>query len=357
MSTGSGIGRVRGKAVDRPHRRSTGIRTAGLILRGGLLMLAIAPGTVHAQGLALRGELLHRNGEPAREVRLAVVGHPPEVVVRDGGLFTHPLSGEPSEVTVRVLDRPGTEVLFPPEGRVVVPRDPDAVVSVVVGERIGEAVENRIEQDLRALRETLEVRGVSETVIEEVVRREMDGLVTRIAELTEGAVDEAVQGAARTTIRDRISRHLGTYVRTSRDLLDAFALIEVSGRMSQSQFLALYQAMGAYSEAYAELDRELGTTTDEVRRAWPGDPGIERSDALARTLTLIHEELHRQVLDLRQPLLVIQAEFTDGNPSAAELAAARSRIEDTLAPLESHLERLDSNFALLLETLRAPTRP
>lgn len=331
-----------------------GVGSAGAagLLTVAFGLISATPGD--AQTTTLRGEILHRNGEAATDVRLVVVGHPPEVVVRDGGLFSHPMSGEPDEVSLRVVGDPELEVLYPPQGRTPVPRDPGTVVAVVVGRRIGEAVEDRIDRDLRALRETLEVRGVSETEIQAVLRSELDGLVARIADLTEGAVGRAVAGADRAELRERISRHLRTYLRISRDLVDAFRLIEVSESMSQANFLALYNAMAAYSDGYAELDQGLGEGPADVRRAWPGESGVVLGRRLSELLDQIHGDFHRTVLTLREPLLVIQAEHNGGDPDGDDLRRARQVVLDALGRLEPVLARLESDVPPLLESLRSP---
>jgi len=330
----------------RGERWGVGVAILALVLMG-----TSAGG---AQTTTLRGELLHRNGEAATGTRLVVVGHPPEVVIRDGGLFSHVLSGEPDEVTLRVVGDPELEVLYPPEGRTPVPRDPAAVVAVVVGRQIGAAVEDRIDQDLRALRETLEVRGVSEAEIQAVLRSELDGLVTRIADLTEGAVGRAVAGAAQVELRERISRHLRSYSRTSRDLVDAFRLIDVRAPMSQANFLALYNAMAAYNDGYIELDQGLADVPAEVRRAWPGASGEDRAQELSGILDRIHGDFHQTVLALREPLLVIQAEHNGGNPSGDDQRRARQAVVDALDRLEPLLTGLEADIPPILELLRRP---
>ena len=333
-----------------------GIRL-GVVLSGvcaALTVQGLVPMPLVAQERALRGELLHRSGEAATEVRLVVVGHPPEVVVRDGGLFRHPLSGEPAEVTVRVVGAPELEVLYPPDGRTPLPADPDAVVPIVVGRRIGPAVEDRIDEDLRALRETLEVRGVSEAEIQAVVRTEMDGLVTRIAAITEGAVGRAVAGADQAELRERISGHLRTYLRTGRDLVDAFGLIDVGSKLSSPEFLGLYNAMASYSDAYAELDAALGEAPEGVRRAWPGEAGVQRSQGLSDILHRLRTEVHEPVLRLREPLLVIQAEHNGGDPDGDDLRRARQAVQAILPEIDAGMARLDAEVPPFLESLRAP---
>src|SRR5690606_7299371 len=241
-------------------------------------LLACRPAA--AQTTTLRGELLLRDGQPAAGVRLVIVGHPPEVTLQDGGLFTHTLSGAPSDVTVRVVGSGTTEVLYPQGGRVVIPRDPNAVVSIVVGEPIGAAVEDRIQQDLRAIRETLEVRGVSSAEIDAVIRTEMDALATRLETIARDAVVTAVAGAEQTEIRERVNRYLGSYIRVSRDLVDAFDLIDATGQISMSEFLALYDAIDKYSDGFADLDRELTEVPTAIERAWLGESGRQLADRM-----------------------------------------------------------------------------
>jgi hypothetical protein len=348
----------------RPHAAGRGTGRASPAFRaprcavaaaGVLAMLAGA--RADAQTTTLRGEVLQRNGRPAAGIRLLVVGHPPEVVLRDGALFTHVLSGAPPEVTVRIIDSPGTDILYPPAGRIVIPRDPGAVVSIVIGERIGEAVEHRIGRDIAAIRETLELRGVSETEIQSVIRAELDGLVPRLAALTRGAVEDAVSGAAQTELRERVSRYLGTYVRRSRDLVDAFDLVDTSGRMTLSESLVLRDAIGNYSDAFGEFDRELGEAPASLARAWPGSAGAMLRDRMNAVLTGIRTGLHAEMLALRGPLVVIQREFTTDRPSRQELAAARAAIAAALPRVRPALAALEAEVPLMLAALRDPRSP
>jgi hypothetical protein len=321
-----------------------------------LLLVGTGPGAkgAEAQTTTLRGELLQRDGQPAIDIRLVVVGHPPEVSLQDGALFSHALSGTPSEVTIRVVGHPTAEVLFPPGGRVVIPGDPSAVVSVVVGERIGVAVEERIERDLQAIRETLEVRGVSKPEIEAVLRSEMEGLVARIATLTEGAVETAVAGAAQTELRERINRHLGTYVRRSRDLVDAFGLVGLTDRLSLHEQVVLRDAIGNYSQAFEELDRELSEAPAALERAWPGETGLRLRDRMAGMMELIRTEVHQSMLDLREPLVVIQLDFTPDRPSRNAVRAAWQTVVEAMPRLHDAQERLEAEVPPLMEALRAP---
>ena len=325
-----------------------------------LVLLGLALGSLgaapelHGQVTTLRGEALLRDGRPATDVRLLIVGHPPEIALQDGGMFTHALLGAPTEVTVRVVGQPGTEILFPPGGRIVVPGDPAAVVSVLVGERIGVAVEERIERDLQAIRETLEVRGASEAEIEAVVRAELDGLVARIATLTEGAVESAVSGAAQTELRERVNRYLGTYVRRSRDLVDAFGLVDLSREITLTESLILRDAIGNYSDAYGELDRELAEIPGALERAWSGEAGSEVGERTRQILELIRSELHPQLLDLRGPLVAIQMDFTPDRPSRSDVRSAREAVMEALPHLDPAVARLEAEFPHLMEALRDP---
>lgn len=332
--------------------RAAGRRRA-LLTAGIAAALLTSGASASAQTTTLRGELLQRDGQPAAGIRLTIVGHPPEVVLRDGALFTHSLSGAPAEVTVRVVGRPGTEVLFPPAGRLVIPRDAGAVVSIVVGERIGEAVGDRIGRDIAAMRETLEVRGVSEAEIEAVIRAELDGVVARLAALTEGAVASAVSGAAQAELRERVNRHLGTYVRRSRDLVDAFDLVDVSRQISLSESLVLRDAIGNYSDAFGELDRELSEAPAALARAWPGDTGAALRDRMAALLQQIRAELHAEMLALRGPLVVIQTEFTADRPSRQALVAARQTVSAALPRTRAALATVEAEVPLLMAALRA----
>jgi hypothetical protein len=341
--------------AEQPGRGPHGRRRRAAAAGATLALLLCGAVEVAAQATTLRGEVLLRDGQPATDVRLVVVGHPPEVALRDNGLFVHSLAGTPSEITVRVVGQPGTEVLFPPGGRVVVPADPAAVVSILVGERIGASVQDRIGRDLQALRETLEVRGVSEAEIEAVIRAELDSLAVRIEAITAVAVATAVAGAAQTELRERVNRYLGTYVRRSRDLVDAFALVDVRRRLGQSEFLVLWGAIGNYSDAYGELDRELAEAPAALQRAWHGAEGIAIRDHMAAVLDLIESRLHPEMLALREPLVVIQLDFTHDRPPARDVAAARQAVTAALPRLHPLVEQLEAEFPGLMAELRRST--
>ncbi len=353
MATEAGQPRL---CVERRTGRSADRRTA--VLLGGLILTCLsAPAPAGAQTTTLRGELLLRDGQPATGTRLVIIGHPPEVVLRDGALFTHQLVGAPSEVTVRVVGAASTEILYPPAGRVVVPQNEAAVVSIVVGEPIGAAVEDRIEQDLRAIRETLEVRGVPSGEIDAIIRTELDSLSHRLANIAREAVVTAVAGAEQADIRERVNRYLGTYVRVTRDLVDAFDLIDVTASIGMSEFLAVYDAIDNYNRGFAELDRELTEIPTAIERAWLGEEGGGLAEQMRSLMTLIRSEVHAEMLALRGPLTVIQREFTGSRPSRAELNDAKQAIASTLPRLHPALTRLEEATPSIVEALRRQDHP
>ncbi len=334
-------------------RRPAAVLGSALV---GALAMALPGAGALAQVTVLRGELLDRDGRPAEGVRILIVGQPPEVVVRDGGTFAHPLTGSPSEVTVRVVGSPGVDVLFPPGGRVVVPRDPDAVVPVLVGETLDAAVRERIESDLTAIRETLALRGVADDQIEAAVAAEMDGLVARIEEITRGAVEGAVAGAEQVDLRERLNRNLSAYVRAAADLVRVFGLLDPDQELGPARFQLLYGTMDRYSHAYAALDEEVASMPPALERAWPGSHGRVARRALEDFLGVVRVDFHQKVLDLTVPLDVIQRRYLAGpRPGAGELRDAKQAIQVALPDLAAVAPRLRTQASDILAALGPST--
>jgi hypothetical protein len=314
--------------------------------------LMAASGEIAGQETSiLRGEVLTRDGRPAEGVRLFLTGHPPEVVIRDGGFFSHTLTGSPTEVSARVAGPGDVGIIYPPGGRLAVPGDPSAVVTIVVGTSLGEGVLDAIQAQQELIRETLESRGVDPEAIEAALDEDIAGLLQELSRMNRDLVGEARNEAEQAEARREISATLTTYRRRLWDLLEVFGLSEPTSDMGPAEQLWLRDAVTAYNQAYETLDTRRSSMVDDVRRYWPeGD-----SDALGATLesalTLVFETFHAGVLDLNAALVVIQLEIHDGSPTDDEVRAAEEAVRRTTSDLKERFPTLELALDQLLTEL------
>jgi len=317
-------------------------------------LVAVSVGLAAQETVVLRGEILGRDGRPAEDVRLFLTGHPPEVVIRDGGIFSHPLTGAPVEVTARVAGPDDVGILYPPGGRLVVPGDPSAAVTIVVGTSLGDGVLEAIGAQQKLIRETLEARNVDPEVIEAALEEEIAGLLHELSAMNEGLVRDARREAEQAETRREISATLTTYRRRLWDLLEVFRLLGPTPDMGPAQQLALRDAVTAYNDAYQTLDTRRSSMIDEVERYWE-DESNALGATLESTLTLVLQTFHTRVLDLNEALVVIQLEVNDGSPSNGEVRTAEAAVRQATSDLQEQFPTLELALDQLLSELGIPS--
>jgi hypothetical protein len=323
------------------------VACVSLVLAGGK--------TVAQETTILRGEVLTRDGRPTEGVRLFLTGHPPEVVIRDGGIFSHPLTGSPTEVSARVAGSGDVGIIYPPGGRLAVPGDPSAVVTIIVGTSLGEGVLDAIEAQQELIRETLESRNVAPEAIESALEADIEGLLQELTRMNRDLVSEARNEAEQAEARREISATLTTYRRRLWDLLEVFQLLGPDTAIGPAEQFSLRDAMTAYNQAFEALDTRRSSMVDDVRRYWPEDEFDALGASLESTLTLVLETFHGGVLDLNAALVVIQREINDGSPSDDDVRAAEEAVGRVTSDLKERFPTLELALSQLLAELGMPS--
>ena len=318
---------------------------------GAAITVAMSGGVSAQESVALRGEVLTRDGNPAVGVRLFITGHPPEVVIRDGGLFSHPLTGSPAEVSARVAGSGEVGIIYPTGGRIPVPADASATVTIIVGEPLGPGVLEAIERQQELIRETLASRGVEQEAIEAALDADIQGLLQELSLMNRDLVSEVRNEAEQAVARREIAETITSYRRRLWDLLEVFRVLGPTRDMSTGQLLGLRDAMTAYSQTYETLDTRRASMVDAVRRYWPEPESDVLGATLESTLTLVLETFHSRVLELNHALVVIQLEVSDGSPSDSEVRDAEQAVRTTTAALWEQYPTLELSLNQLLDEL------
>lgn len=322
------------------------------LLTAGVAVALAMGGRVDAQEAStLRGEVLTRDGTPAAGVRLFIIGHPPEVVIRDGGIFSHPLTGSPAEVSARVAGSGEVGIIYPSGGRIPVPGDASAAVTIIVGAPLGPGVLEAIERQQVLIRETLASRGVGQEAIEAALDADIQGLLQELNRMNRDLVSEVRNEAEQVEARREIAETLTSYRRRLWDLLEKFRELGPTRDMGTGTQLGLRDAMTAYSQTYETLDTRRASMVDAVRRYWPKTESNVLGAKLESTLTLVLETFHSRVLALNHALVVIQLEVNDGTPSNSEVQAAEEAVRTTTTELQDRFPTLERALSQLLDEL------
>ena len=311
-------------------------------------ILSCLAATAAAQGLVLHGRVVDLDGRPAPTARLQVVGHAPRLALRDpSGEFVQPLAGDPAEVEIASLEGP-LEVLYPLDGRVPVPRDPEVIVTVVVGPAERASISELLAERLVRLEATLDAQGVRYDAAQDSLSRSLTAILGQL-DLDEDALRRSVAfKREQAATAPEILRTVDTYLRELQDLRDGFRQFAPLAGRERAALDALQRTMQEYSSAYSELFDHRRAFESQIRDYWPAPASDLIAGSLADVYLEAVETLHQPViLPLNPPLIVLQRAHGDNAPdrdavaaAAAAIVAGADRIDQRLPALEQRIREL-----------------
>ncbi len=310
----------------------------------------LATSLAAAEPVVLRGRVITLDGRPAPAVRLQLVGQAAQVHLGSASAeFAQTLNGAPSQVQVAIADS-GLAVLYPLDGLVPVPRDPEVTVTIVVGKPESAVISDALAAQLLQLESTLHDRGVTFDAAQDSLsaglRRILSRLGLRETDLRRDVNFQRERAAA----VPRILRAIDGYVRELKDLRDGLRQFPAIAVENSGGAFALAQAMLEYNAAFTELDDHRHAFDSELQSYW----APERSAALRGALDDVYEEaaqaIHAAiVLPLNPPLIAIQNAHGHDHPSRRDVEAAVK----TLALAADAIDRQIPTLVQRADALRA----
>lgn len=308
-------------------------------------LLFCTPNSASAQEtVRLEGRMIHAEGKDTGRIGLSF-GPFGTTVTRSDGFFTHRFPVETSEATLEVLEE-GWTVLYPRNGRIVIPATEDVVVEVVVGDPIEEVITRTLaEKHQRLLAEMTglgaeqeQIRAVLESFLEEVKRR---------VDLDEAALERAIDGAAeRNEHYPEIAEALSNYALRAKDVQDAFRLLADLAGENPGVVRSLDSTLLAYNNAYQTINNRRAAFEQAVAAYWQN----ERLTAEFRALMdFAAGDVHRlHILRLNDSIVALHELQAGSGGDGAEVADDIRRI---VSDLEPRLAELDRRTERMLQAL------
>jgi hypothetical protein len=291
------------------------------------------------------------NGDPVRDVRIRVIGHG-EPSILDSGEFSLQLAGAPTVIEVQTISGQ-LQVVYPPAGRVALPRDPAVVVPIVVGRSDREVLSDLVAARMIQIEHALNRNGVAYSASADSIS---EGL-RRIASLLELRETEIEEGLARRRAQnDAVPALLGTidrYILELRDLHDAFTLVAPYAAANSDALQALRQAMQDYNAAFEELNGGRAAFRSAINAHWSTTEAAGLLRDLDNVYTHAIDDIHRgYILPLNESLLVLQLAHTRDRPSAQRIRQAAADAAATARSLDPRVPVLEERARQLRTALQ-----
>lgn len=297
----------------------------------------LPPASADAQGVMLRGRLVHVDGIATREVRVGL-GSYGSTVTNDRGMFEAELPAGVAQVAVEVVGREWT-VLYPRGGQVAIPRDPGVAVEVVVGETVEAATLRLFAEQHERLASRLERVGAEQGEIQAVLERFVEDVTARL-EMSEAEMRRAIeQEQERLRHYPELSATVSGYLIAARDLNDYFKRYGHAAFEDRDAFEGLRQQAEAYNGAFQKLRSDRMAFEYQVGTYWESEELL--SDLRALFDYALGEVHDIRMLPLNASLEVMWAALNARRPDREAVRRAREAIDRTVAELDLRLPELE----------------
>ncbi len=301
-----------------------------------VLLLGLPAMPVHSQSTArLEGRIIHAEGRPTGGVALSF-GPYGTTIARSDGFFTHHFPEGTAEATVQIEDQ-GWTVLYPRNGRVVIPADEDVVIEIVVGDPIEEVLARSLAEKHQQLLAGLSGLGAEQEQIRTALESFLEELRQRV-DLDEAEFQRALDNAAeRREHYPAIAAALNDYTLRAADVRDAFRLLAELAIRNPGVIHTLDSTLLAYNDAYRTIHNRRPAFEQAVADFWQN----ERITAELRAVFDYAEgDVHRtHILQLNDSIVTLHELAAGRDRNGAEVSADIRRIVDGLDPRLAELER------------------
>jgi hypothetical protein len=319
---------------------------AGLIAALVALPLA-APGAAGQGAVTFNGRVVHVDGMSTANLRVGF-GTLGSTTTRPNGQFSTAIPGTTAEVRVEILEHDWV-VLYPRDGRVAVPRDPDRVVEIVVGESVEAATLRHFAERHERLAAGLQAVGAAQDEIRGVLTGFLQEVTQRL-DVEASALERQIEmQRKRGEHYPELSATIRTYVLEARDLNTIFRLYGATGFRDRDAYDALAVAVARYNDAFQKLDTERMALEYQVRTYWESEE--LRSD-LRSLFDYALGEVHAiQILPLNDSLVEMHAALFSRRPDRARVREAQARIARAVEELDLRLPELQRRADRVLQFL------
>jgi hypothetical protein len=318
------------------------------LLCGALLVIPVASS---AQTILLRGRVvaLGRTLPDTLRIRFTGVGDPRML---RGGEFEIEIPANTSEVEVTTSD-PAWSIVYPPSGRLPVPRG-DARAVVVVGEPVEQTIARALAERMRASQQILAANGLQAerlSGVEDGIQQILARLDLRVEDLR----DEAARKQRQVEVYPEIAATIERYVAEAKDLNTTLSLLS-PGAAKESEKIrgnlldGMAEAVTSYSAAWDSIGSRRARFETEVEQFWEEGPLLRRD--LASFFDTVIEPLHRNhFFQVNADLVTVQTSIQAGR-SGRDFEQLIERIGSALRTLQPDLAQLETRAARILEQLR-----
>ena len=224
----------------------------------GLVFLVVTASPVAGQTNKYKILVEHETKGVARNFALLVNGE--NVITNDGGIINLTLNAAVDNVLVQSFNKQQYVIRYPDNGTILLPRNPQDVIRVLVGEpssrELSDTYKKKIAAELLMLQKKLDSINVSNETLKTSLLKKIDSL---LAEAKKNNINEEELRTEREMMLGRdqyfpeISAALAGYVNEARDLNDAFSNLSLAFSRREA-YDQLIQSIKNYNEVYEKLN-------------------------------------------------------------------------------------------------------
>lgn len=304
----------------------------------GALLLLIPCGPLAAQGaITFRGRLVHVDGLSTASVTVGF-GALGSTVTDDRGRFETALPAGTTELSIEIPEHDWT-VLYPRDGRVPVPRDPQVMPEIVVGESVESATLRLFAERHEKLAAELANVGAEQGEILDVLQTFVDRVTSRL-DVDAAALEREIElQRQRAQHFPTLSATLSAYLLAARNLNEYFKLYGHAAFTDPDAFAGLRDVAAEYNVAFETLSNEQKAFEYQVATYWESEE--LRSDLRAVFDYALGEVHDIRILPLNGSLVVMRDALGSRRPDRAAIQQAQATIDRTVQELDLRLPELE----------------
>lgn len=312
-----------------------------------LLLLASPTGLKAQTPVSFHGRLVHVDGLSTANLKVGF-GQFGSAVTRSNGQFETALPAGVADIRIEILDHYWT-VLYPRDGRVPVPRDPQQVAEIIVGESVETAALRLFAERHEKLAAGLESVGARQDEVSDILRQFVEE-VTRRLEVDAASLQQAIDfQRSRIEHYPALSTTIKSYVLEARNLTGFFKRYGHIAFTDREVYMGLHDAVEKYNAAFDRLNNERLASEFRVATYW-------ESEELRSDLRALYDyalgEIHRvRILQLNESLPTMHQALWGGLRDRPRIQRAQEDIDGIVRDLELRLPELDTRADRVLQFL------
>jgi len=315
--------------------------------------ILLLPAIISAQSIQLRGKVIDINNQPVKNLSIRFTSFG-DAVTTGSGEFVIIIPQYVHSVDAVIKDN-NLQILYPVNGHVLVPADPNAVTTIIVSggsTSSGKSVDESIVKYSK-LESLLKVVGTTNTELKTFLEKFIE-LEAKRLEISEAKFREEV---ARNEMSDavfaEVSPVLKEYILRLNNLKTHFEMFYESAFMSDPSIEHINSATRAYNPSFDTIYNNQNKWQSKISSAWDGVISENFASAVNYMIDEIHKPYILQLNDCVKSINDVRLKIDNDGKSPDEIKSeVRTKVTAIMKSLGIKIPILENRFNELLTRLQ-----